>query len=54
MSPDIDVAFDSVNMLFMNEDNILDQIYEKQICSDLKKKKISIVKMHIYIRKNLK
>ena len=29
---DGDVVLDRVNMAFRDEDNILDQIYEKQIC----------------------
>ena len=32
---DGDVVLESVNMTFRNEDSILDQIYKKQIFSDL-------------------
>ena len=30
-----DVVLDSVNMTFRDEDNLLDQLYEEQICSDI-------------------
>ena len=53
-----DVVLDSFNNACRVEDSILDQMYEKQICSDFTYKGLSFVqhltKIHTYIRKALK